>query len=147
MNDLLTGEQMLFTELQNFTGFLSYCILKFGKFVGFLIKKDAKIEFSDVLGIFELPLYLQSKLAEIWNIAYTHKVKNPEHYFFEKYCKFLILCQFCIKKCQKNTKNCQSPICFGAKNLIMTIFRCYTTSCKQCISMKSRLYGVVYIAA
>ena len=65
MKDPLTGEQMLFAELQNFAAFKSYRILKFGKLVGFLIKKDAKIEFSDVLGIFELPLYLQSKLAEI----------------------------------------------------------------------------------
>ena len=54
MKDPLTGEQMLFTELQNFVAFKSYCILKFGKLVGFLIKKDGKIEFSDILLIFEL---------------------------------------------------------------------------------------------
>ena len=48
MKDLLTGEQMLFTEFQNFSAFKSYRILKFGKLVGFLIKKDGKIEFSDV---------------------------------------------------------------------------------------------------
>ena len=47
MKDLLTGEQMLFTELQNFAAFKSYRILKFGKLVGSLIKKDAKIEFSE----------------------------------------------------------------------------------------------------
>ena len=52
MKDLLAGEQMLFTELQNFAAFKSYRILKFGKLVGFLIKKDTKIEFSDVLRIF-----------------------------------------------------------------------------------------------
>ena len=67
MKDLLTGEQILFTERQNFAALKSYRILKFGKLVGFLIKKDAKIEFSDVLRIFELLLHLQSNLAEIWN--------------------------------------------------------------------------------
>ena len=44
MKDLLTGEHMLFTELQNFAAFKSYSILKLGKLVGFLIKKDTKIE-------------------------------------------------------------------------------------------------------
>ena len=39
MKVFLTGEQMLFTELQNFAAFKSYRILKFGKLVGFLIKK------------------------------------------------------------------------------------------------------------
>ena len=72
MKDLLTGEQMLFTELQNFAAFKSYCILNFGKLVGFLVKKDAKIEFSDVLSIFELILHLLSNLAEIWNIDSIH---------------------------------------------------------------------------
>ena len=48
MKDLLKGEQMLFTELQNFAAFKSYRILKFGKLVESLVKKDAKIEFSDV---------------------------------------------------------------------------------------------------
>ena len=62
MKDLLPGEQMLFTELQNFTAFKSYCILKFE--VGSLIKKDAKIEFLDVLHIFEVHLHLESNLAE-----------------------------------------------------------------------------------
>ena len=56
---------MLFTELQNFAEFKSYYILKFGNLVGFLIKKDAKIEFSDVLRIFELLFHLESNLAEI----------------------------------------------------------------------------------
>ena len=76
MKDLLTGKQMLFTELQNFSACKSYRILKLGKLVGFLIKKDAKIEFSDVLRIFELLLHLQSNLAEIWNITYTHEGKK-----------------------------------------------------------------------
>ena len=76
MKDLLTVEQMLFTELQNFAAFKSYRILKFGNLVGFLIKNDAKIEFSDVLSIFELLLYLQSNLAEIWNIASTYEGKK-----------------------------------------------------------------------
>ena len=64
-----------FTELQNSTAFKSYSILKFEKLVGFLIKKDMKIEFSDVLRIFELLLCLESNLAEIWNIAFAHKDK------------------------------------------------------------------------
>ena len=38
MKELLTGEQMLFTERQNFAAFKSYRILKFGKLVGFLNK-------------------------------------------------------------------------------------------------------------
>ena len=45
MKDLLTGKQMLFTELQNSAAFKSYRILKFGNLVGFLIKKDRKFEF------------------------------------------------------------------------------------------------------
>ena len=67
---------MLLTELENFAAFKSYRILKFGKSVGFLIKKDTKIEFSDVLRIFELLLYFKSNLAEIWNIASTHEGKK-----------------------------------------------------------------------
>ena len=82
MKDLLTGEQMLFTELQNFAASKSYRILKFGKLVGSLIKMDAKIEFSDVLRIFELLLHLQSNLAEIWNIAFTDKGKKSDAFFF-----------------------------------------------------------------
>ena len=61
MTDLVTGELILFTELQNFAAFKCYCMLKFGNLVGFLIKKDGKIEFSDVLRIFELLLHLESK--------------------------------------------------------------------------------------
>ena len=45
MKDLLTGEQMLFIELQNSAAFYSYRILKLRKLVGFLIKKDVKMEF------------------------------------------------------------------------------------------------------
>ena len=81
MKDLLIGEQMLFTVIQNFAAFKSYRILKLGKFVGFLIKKGAKIEFSDVLRIFEQLLHLQPNRAEIWNRASTHKGKNSEHFF------------------------------------------------------------------
>ena len=88
MKDLLSGEQMLFTELQNFATFKSYCILKFGKLVGFLIKKEAEIEFSDVLRIFELLLHLQSNLAEIWNIASTHKSKKSGAFFFKNIVNF-----------------------------------------------------------
>ena len=62
---------MVFTELQNFAAFKSYCMLKCGNLVGFLVKKDAKIEFSDVLHIFELLLHLESNLAESWDIAST----------------------------------------------------------------------------
>ena len=88
MTDLLTGEQMLFTERQNFAAFKSYRILKFGKLVGFLIKKDAKIEFSDVLRIFELLLHLKSNLAEIWNIASTHKGKKSGAFFLKNIVNF-----------------------------------------------------------
>ena len=80
MKDLLTWEQKLFTELQNFPAFKSYRMLKFGKLLGFLIKKDA-IEFSDVLRIFELLLHLQFNLAEIQNIASTHKDKKSGAFF------------------------------------------------------------------
>ena len=81
MKDLLTGEQMLFTELQNFAAFKSYRIFKYGKLVGSLIKKDAKIEFSGILHIFELLLHLESNLAEIWNIASIHKGKKSGVFF------------------------------------------------------------------
>ena len=81
MKDLLTGEHMLFTELQNFVAFKSYRILKFGKLVGFLMRKDRKIEFSDVLSILEFLLHLESNLAEIFHIASIHKgkVKGIRH--------------------------------------------------------------------
>ena len=59
------------------------CILKFGNLIGFLIKKDAKIEYSNVLRIFELVLQLESNLAEICNIASIHKGKNLEHFFWK----------------------------------------------------------------
>ena len=73
---------MLFTKLQNFAVFKSYRIFKFDrKLVGFLIKKNAKIEFSDVLHTFELLLLLELNLAEIWNIASTNKGKNLENIF------------------------------------------------------------------
>ena len=88
MKDLPTGEQMLFTELRNFAVFKSYHILKFRKLVGFLIKKDTKIEFLDVLRIFELLLHLQSNLAEIWNIASTHKGKKSGAFFLKNIVNF-----------------------------------------------------------
>ena len=62
---LLTGEQILFTELKNSATFKIYIILKFGKLVRFLLRKDTKIEFLDILRIFELLLHLESNLAEI----------------------------------------------------------------------------------
>ena len=43
MKDLLTREQMLFTELQNPAAFKSYCILKFEELVGSLIKRTRKL--------------------------------------------------------------------------------------------------------
>ena len=43
---------MLFEELKNSAAFKSYHILKLGSLVEFLIK-DVKIEFSNVLRIFE----------------------------------------------------------------------------------------------
>ena len=70
--DLVIGKHVLFTELQYSAAFRSYRILKFGKLVGFLIKKDMKVEFSDVLCIFELLLHLEFNLTEIWNITSTH---------------------------------------------------------------------------
>ena len=79
---------MLFTECQNFAAFKSYGILKFGNLVGFLIKKDAKIEFLDVLRIFELLLHLESNLAEIWNIAFTHKGKKSGAFFLKNIVNF-----------------------------------------------------------
>ena len=81
MKDLLTGKQMLFTELQNFAPFKSYRILKFGKLVGSLTKKDVKIEFSDFLHIFELLLHSESNLAEIWNTASIHEGKKSGVFF------------------------------------------------------------------
>ena len=88
MKDLLTGEQMLFTEFQNFAAFKSYFILKFGNLVGFLMKKVAKIEFSDILRIFELLLHLEIILAEICNIASTHKGKKSEAFFSKNIVNF-----------------------------------------------------------
>ena len=54
MKDLLTGKQMVFTELQNFAVFKSYRILKFGNLVEFLKRKDERFKFLDILHIFEL---------------------------------------------------------------------------------------------
>ena len=88
MKDLLKGEQILFTELQNFAAFKSYRILKFGKLVGSLIKKDAKIEFLDVLRIFELLLHLESNLAEIWNIASIYEGKKSGVFFLKNVVNF-----------------------------------------------------------
>ena len=88
MKDLLTGEQILLTELQNFATFKSYRILKFGNLVGFPKKKDTKIEFLDVLRIFELLLHFGSNLAEIWNIASTHKGKKSGAFFLKNIVNF-----------------------------------------------------------
>ena len=60
MKDLLTEKHIHFTELQNSAAFKRYRILKFGKLVGFLIKKDTKIEFSDVLRICENQEFLHN---------------------------------------------------------------------------------------
>ena len=87
MIDLLAGEHKL-TELQNFATFKSYPILKFGKLVGSLIKKDAKIEFLDVLHIFELLLHLESNLAEIWNITSRHEGKKSGVFFLKNVVNF-----------------------------------------------------------
>ena len=65
------------------------------------MKKDTKIEFPDVLRIFELLLHLESNVAEIWNIASTHEGKKSGVFVFEKYCQLLILCQFCTKNLEK----------------------------------------------
>ena len=63
MKDLFTGLQMLFTELQNFAAFKSYRILKFGKLVESLIKKDAKIEFLDFFTYFGPRVYPRGSLV------------------------------------------------------------------------------------
>ena len=74
MKDLLTGEHMLFTQLQNFSAFKSYRILKLGKLVIRISykKRTPKLNLSDVLRIFELLLHFESNLAEIRNIVSTH---------------------------------------------------------------------------
>ena len=88
MKDLLTGEQIHFTELQNFASFNSYCILKFGNLAGSPIKKDAKIEFLNVLRFFKLLLHLESNLAEIWNIASIYKGKKSGAFFLKNIVNF-----------------------------------------------------------
>ena len=45
MKDLLTGESMLFKELQNPAASKSYRILKFGNLVGFLIREAINTHF------------------------------------------------------------------------------------------------------
>ena len=79
---------MLFEELRNSAAFKSYHILKLGSLVEFLMKKDVKIEFWNVLHIFELLLHLQSNLAEIWNIASTLKGKKSGAFFFKNIVNF-----------------------------------------------------------
>ena len=49
IKDLPTGKKMLFTEVQNFAAFKSYRISKVINLVGFLIKKDGKLEFWIIL--------------------------------------------------------------------------------------------------
>ena len=75
---------MFVTELTNFGEFKSYCMLKFGKLIGFLIKKDSEIEFLDALHIFELLLQLESNLAEILNVAFIHRDKKSGAFLFQK---------------------------------------------------------------
>ena len=101
MKDLVIGKHVLFTELQYSAAFRSYRILKFGKLVGFLIKKDAKIEFSDVLRIFELLLHLESNLAEIWNIASTNKGKKSGAFFLKNIVNVLFYANFTQKNLGK----------------------------------------------
>ena len=91
MKDLLTGEQMLFTELQNFAAFKSYCILKFGKLVGFLIKKG-------------LLFHLKSNLTEIWNIASIHKRRKIWSIFFKNIFNFWFYSNFTRKNAGKTQK-------------------------------------------
>ena len=66
MKDLLTGKQMLFTELQNSAAFKSYCILKFAILAGSLIKKCGKFEFSGISGKLELVCQSLLNQAEIF---------------------------------------------------------------------------------
>ena len=88
MEDLLTGESMLFTEPQNIAVFKSYHIFKFGNLVGFLIKKDDQFKFSDISSFSELLLHFESNFAEIWIRVFTYRGKKSEVFFF-KYCQFL----------------------------------------------------------
>ena len=62
--------------------------MKSGKLVRSLIKKDAKIEFLDILRIFELLLHLESNLAEIWNIASIDEGKKSGVFFLKKVVNF-----------------------------------------------------------
>ena len=62
--------------------------MKFGNLVGFLIKKDAEIEFLGVLRIFELLLHLVSNLAEIWNIASIYEGKKSGVLFLKNVVNF-----------------------------------------------------------
>ena len=76
MKDLLAGDHMLFTELQNSAAFKSYRISKFANLIGFLMKKDAKFEIWIISQkMHQLEQFL-SNLAEIWNITYTHEGKK-----------------------------------------------------------------------
>ena len=75
---------MFVTELTSFGEFKSYCMLKFGKLIGFLIKKDSEIDFLDALHIFELLLQLESNVAEILNVAFIHRGKKSGAFFISK---------------------------------------------------------------
>ena len=80
MKDLLTGEQMLSTERQNFGRVQKLSHFGVRKISRISYKKDTKIEFSDVLRIFELILHLESNLAEILKIPFAPRAKNLEHF-------------------------------------------------------------------
>ena len=72
MKYLLTGEQMLLTEVIHFE------VRKVSR----ISYKRMYIEFLDVFHIFELLLHLESNLAEIWKIASTDKGKKSGAFFF-----------------------------------------------------------------
>ena len=84
-----------------------------------------KIEFLDVLRIFELILHLQSKLTEIWNIASIHKCKKSKA-FFLNIVNFWFYANFTQKNVTKTQKLAFSKIfsCkIGIKSKVYDIFQ------------------------
>ena len=72
--------------------------------------KDAEIEFLDVLGTFELFLHLESNLAEIWNIAPTHKGKKSGAFILKNIINFWFYANFVWKNLERLWFLCFSDI-------------------------------------
>ena len=70
---------MLFTKLVNSTAF--HILIKVRNSVGYLIKKDKRFEFSDILCIFELLLHFVANFTEIWNRVSTYIGKKSIAFF------------------------------------------------------------------